>query len=322
MQALLWAGIHAFPAADALRGAGNLLEGQGHRAGLFAGLAGGAPLLFPVNLYQAEPVEPAVDGPQRAQVLAERTVGLDRQQDDSQQNPQLPQEQPARLAAQGAVGAEQGDGSQQGSGGTQKFAKRRDLGKSAPQKHGAGKHQQNQHRVLSIFQDVVVGQALSFFEDGDFVQEVLYQPEGAQPAADKAPQQAAEEEEEAQGRERDVKAPLIQQRLERPDGAGADGTGAGVAVQPRDTGVFQTATVDLPVEKAIQIAVCYNGKQQLHRQSNSIHRSPNPDALQADHDRLSPNHLKLSLKGSNPKENPSGQGAQHPVFTVLPKAHG
>ena len=167
-----------------------------------------------------------------------------------------------------------------------------------------------------------MGQALSFFEDGDFVQEVLYQPEGAQPAADKAPQQAAEEEEEAQGGERDLKAPLIQQGLERSDGAGGDSPGAGVAVQPRDAGVFQAAPVDFPVEKAIQIAVCYNGEQQLHFQSNSIHRSPNPDALQADHNRLSPNHLKLPLKGSDPEENPSGQCAQHPVFTVLPKAHG
>ena len=58
-----------------------------------------------------------------------------------------------------------------------------------------------------------MGQALSFFEDGDFVEKVLHQSEGAQPAADKAAQQAAEQEKEAKRREGDLKAPLVQQRL-------------------------------------------------------------------------------------------------------------
>ena len=63
MQAFLRAGVRALPAADALRGAGNLLYGKRHRADPLTGPAGDAPLLLPVNLHEAEAVEPAVMAP-------------------------------------------------------------------------------------------------------------------------------------------------------------------------------------------------------------------------------------------------------------------
>ena len=56
---------------------------------------------------------------------------------------------------------------------------------------------------------MVEGQALFLFEHGDIVQKVLYQPEGAKPAADESAQQAAEQEKEAQGGKGDLEAPLI-----------------------------------------------------------------------------------------------------------------
>lgn len=117
----------------------------------------------------------------------------------------------------------------------------------------------------------MAGQALFFLEDGDFMQQVLHQPKGAQPAADKAPQQTAEEEEEAKGGEGNLEAPLIQQGLESPDGAGGDCPRTGVAVQAGDTGVFQPAPVNFPAEKAVQIPVGHDGKQQLYRQSKFLH---------------------------------------------------
>ena len=94
MQASLRAGVRAFATANALRGAGDLLHGKSHRTGSLTGPAGDAPLLFPVNLPEAEPVEPAVNGPQGAQVLAEGAEHLHGQQDDFQQDAQLPEEQP------------------------------------------------------------------------------------------------------------------------------------------------------------------------------------------------------------------------------------
>ena len=142
----------------------------------------------------------------------------------------------------------------------------------------------------------------SLLKDGDFVQKVLHQAKGAQPAADKAPQQAAEQEEKAQRGEGDLKPLLIQQGLQGAKGAGGDGPGAGVAVQPRDTGVFQGAPIDFSVQEAVQIPVCDDGKQQLNAQSKSFHSSPNPDTLQADHRRLFPQDGKLPM---------AGPGAEH-----------
>lgn len=64
---------------------GNLLQGEGNRTGHFAGMAGNAPLLVPVDLYKAEPVEPAINYPQRTQVLAEGMENLHREQENSEQ---------------------------------------------------------------------------------------------------------------------------------------------------------------------------------------------------------------------------------------------
>ena len=83
VQAFFRTGVHAFSAADTLWRAGNLVERKSHRTGLFAGHAGNAELLFPMNLHQAESVEPAVNCPQWTQILAKRPINFDGEQDNS-----------------------------------------------------------------------------------------------------------------------------------------------------------------------------------------------------------------------------------------------
>lgn len=163
------AGGNAFPTADTFRGAGNLPHGKRHGTRLFTGVAGGAALLFPVDLHQAEPIEPAVDRPQRAQVLAERAVHLYGQHHKKQQDPQLPEKQTARLTPQRVVGSQQGEGAEKRAGGAEKLAKRGHPGISAEQKQGANSHQKNQHHIFSVFQNAVPGQALFLFENRDFM---------------------------------------------------------------------------------------------------------------------------------------------------------
>ena len=214
------------------------MQREAHWTGFFTGHTGDTQFLFPLDLHKAEPVKPAIDCPQRAQILAKRPVYFYGQQYNGNQNPQLPQKQPAGLTPQGLICTEQRDCTEQGAGGTQIFTERGEFRKSPKQKHGTDTHKQNQHCVFSILQDVVIGQTLFLFEDGDFVQKILYQPKGTQPAADKSSQQTAEQEEKAQGGKGDLEAPLVQQGLERPDGAGGEGSGAGIAVQSRNTGIF------------------------------------------------------------------------------------
>ena len=60
-QTVSGTGFYAFTAAYAFRGTGYFAGGEGHRTCLFTGSAGGTLMLFPMNLHQAEAVEPAVD---------------------------------------------------------------------------------------------------------------------------------------------------------------------------------------------------------------------------------------------------------------------
>ena len=168
-----------------------------------------------------------------------------------------------------------------------------------------------------------MGQALFLFEQGNFVQKILHQPKGAQPSADKTAKQAAEQEEKAQRGEGDLEALPVQERLKRPDGAGSHSPRAGIAVQPRDAGVFQAAAIDFPAQKAVGISVGHDGKQQLHQQSKSFHGSPDPNTFQADHHCLSPDDEKLSLSGPEDKKEDPGQRSQDPgvPLTVPPEVH-
>nr|WP_243414148.1 hypothetical protein [Oscillibacter sp. CU971] len=57
------------------------------------------------------------------------------------------------------------------------------------------------------------GRCFLFFEQGDLTQKILRKPEGAQPAADEAPQQTPEGEEKPKSGEGYLKASLVQQGL-------------------------------------------------------------------------------------------------------------
>ena len=118
MHASLRADSRAFPTTDTLRGTGDLLRGQIHRTGPLARLAGSAALPLPAHLHQAEAVEPPVDGPQRAEILAERTIYLYGQEEQQKQYPKLPEEKSSNLAAQRFIQSDQGQRSQKGAGGT------------------------------------------------------------------------------------------------------------------------------------------------------------------------------------------------------------
>lgn len=262
---------YASAAPYTLRGAGNFPRGKPHRAGLFAGGAGDAALLFPVYLHKAETVEPAVDGSQGTKILAKRAVNLDGEKQDHEQYPQLPRKQGPKLPADLPVGGKEGDCAEQGSGGTQILAERRNLGETPEQEQGAQSHQTYQDQIFAVFQDMVQGQPLPFAENGNFMQKILYQAEGAQPAADKTPQQAPKQEENAQHGKGDMETPLVQQRLERAYGAGGHRAGTGIAVQPRNTGVLQAAPVYFPLQEAISISVREDGKQKLYRQAQFFH---------------------------------------------------
>ena len=74
LQTPCWACLGASAALNTLRGGADPLRRKVYRAGFLTCHAGNAGFLVPADLYQAEAVEPAVNGTQRAQVLAEWAV--------------------------------------------------------------------------------------------------------------------------------------------------------------------------------------------------------------------------------------------------------
>lgn len=161
---------------------------------------------------------------------------------------------------------------------------------------------------------MVQGQSLSLVENGNFVQEILHQPKGAQPSADKAPQKTAKDKEKSQRGKGYLKSLPVQQRLERPYGTGGQRTGTGITVQPRNTGIFQVSPVNFSVQIAISVTVCKNCKNKLYRQSKSVHISvsPDPDTFHADHHRFSPYHGKLIQSAAYAQKQNSRKCSKEP----------
>lgn len=151
VKAVLRAGIHAFSASDAFRRTGDLTDRQAHRTGVLTGFAGSASFLFPADLHQTEPVEPAVNGSQRTEILAERTVNLDGKQEKGRQDAELPEEQSSDLTAQRTIGCQKRQCAEKRAGRTEVFAEGRNFGKAAEQKQRTDAYKQQKNCVFSIF---------------------------------------------------------------------------------------------------------------------------------------------------------------------------
>lgn len=67
-----------------------------------------------------------------------------------------------------------------------------------------------------------------------------------------------------------MKALLVQQRLQGPEGTRGNISGAGVAVQSQNTGIFQAAAIDFPVQRAIYVPICHDSKICINHRAERI----------------------------------------------------
>lgn len=157
-------GIHTLSAPDTFRRHGNFLHGKRHRTGFLAGHTGDTLVLLPPDSDQAEPVKPSVYRAQRTQILTERPIYFHRQQQKKYKDSKLPEKKSSNLTAQRLVTPKQRQRTEQSSGRTQVLTECRYLGESAEQKGRTNTHQKNQNHILSIFQNMMKRQSLSFPE--------------------------------------------------------------------------------------------------------------------------------------------------------------
>ena len=228
------AGRPALAAADALDAVRLFPDGDVHPARLPAAAAVDAgALLYPVTV-EGNRVKQPIDGAQRAEVLAEGAVELDRQDDHRQQHQHLPVKQQPRRRAQRRVCRQQRDAAEQRSARAEVLAEPR---VAHPGDAGDGHRQEDdkqpQHHKFEPPQHPVSGQIFLFLKQRNFVQQVLHQPKGAQPPADKPPQHRAKQHQKAQHIAGKAELAAVQHRLQRTDRAGAQRPRAGVAVKAR-----------------------------------------------------------------------------------------
>lgn len=202
-------GFCALPAADAFCRHGDFFRFQIDRTGLLTCHTMDTGMLFPMDLHQTEPVEPSVDGAERAQILTERTKNLDREKQKENQYRKLPEEESPCLISEKLVASHERKCSEKGAGWAQVFAEGGNFGKSAEQEHGTNAYEQYEHGVFSIFQNMVEGKLLPLSEKGNPVEQVLQKAEGAEPAADKTPEQTSKEEEKSKHCKGNLESALI-----------------------------------------------------------------------------------------------------------------
>ena len=225
-----------------------------HLAGLGAFPAGDAFILIHLHLEEGHPVEQRVERAKRAEPLAEGSVKYDTQHDHRQQDAEFPCKQLAQRRPDAGIGKGQRDGSLQHALGAEVLAEEGVA--HAHVVHKECRQQKDHHQqngVLQVCQrlQLLCGELLR----GDLMQQLLKPAEGTQKAADKAPQQHAQQNEEACDIIREAELGRPHHRLKRPDGTGAGGRRAGIAVQSRHADGFPRSLIQSALEKVRQVQV-------------------------------------------------------------------
>ena len=191
------AGSPTVAAAHTFRAVGRAVDCDIQLAGLLAGAAGGAFVCINTEPVDSDRIKQPVDCTERAKIAAERTPEHDAQQDQHDQDRSLPGEQPAERRTQRRVGGNQWNAREQRAGRADVLAEPR-LSLADDVQHGQRQDydKTDQHGVFQTAQSALAGQTAQLFYKRDFVQQILYQPERAQPAADQPTEQCAEQKQE------------------------------------------------------------------------------------------------------------------------------
>ena len=234
-----------------------------HLAGSGAFPAGDALILIHLHLEEGHPVEQRVECAQRAEPLAKRPVEQHTQHDHRQQNAEFPCKQLAQRRPDAGIGKGQRDGSLQHALGAEVFAEERVS--HAHIVHKERRQQENHHQqdsVLEVCQglELLCGELLC----RELMQQLLKPAKGTEEAADKAPQQHAQQNEKACDIIGEAELGRPHYRLKRPDGTGSGGRRTGVAVQPRHADSLPRPLIQSALEEIRQMQVGQQRRARLN----------------------------------------------------------
>ena len=266
---LLVANVHTLGAVDALMIAHMA---HVHPTGADAGAAAVAARGVHLHADQRELAEKAIDRAQRAEKAAEAAIAEHAGETDDQHDDKLACEQNAQhgeVARVTRVG-EQHDRALEDSGGADVFAEARQryaVGYAVPGRDPDGKDREED--VLEPGQRAGHTAFLDL-RGRQLVQQLLNEPEGAEPAADRAPEDQAVEHQDTEDVPADLLVGGADGVLQGAQRAGPHRAGAGIAVEAGNTeplgrGAF--ALVDLALDKAFDMGVIQQGAVELNEPS-------------------------------------------------------
>ena len=246
--------MYAHTAADALSVIGRFRHIHIHLAGFGAFSTGDALVFVHLNLEEGHPVEQRIERTQRAEPLAERSVEQYAQRNHRQQDAEFPCKQLAQRRPDAGIGKGQRNGALQHALGAEVLAEEGVA--HAHVVHKECRQQKDHHQqngVLQVCQrlQLLCGELLR----GDLMQQLLKPAEGAQKAANKAPQQNSQQNEKTCDVIGKAEFGRAYHCLKRSDGAGAGGRRTGIAVQTRHTDGFSRALIQSALEKIRQVQV-------------------------------------------------------------------
>ena len=110
--------------------------------------------------------------------------------------------------------------------------------------------------------------AFSDFPGRKLVQKLLDEPERADPAADRPPQDEAKQHQRADNIEKRPPRHGRERILKGSERAGADRARAGIAVKPRHADLLAAPGVDIPSDEAFHVRIVENCAVKLHEASS------------------------------------------------------
>ena len=232
-------------------------------AGPAAVAAGGIHL----HAGDGEAVEQSIDRAQRTQEPAEGAIAEHALKPNHQHDDELPRKQHLELVERGGVAGigQQPHRALQRARRTDVLAEcgqRLAVLNAVPDGHGDDEHRQD-----DVFQirKRPGDPALPDLRRGDLVQQLLDQPQRAQPAADGAAQDQSVEHQDAQHIPRRGVARAVQGVLQRPQGTRADGPGAGIAVEAGHTDGLGVPGEDATLDEALQVGIVQERRVELRQ---------------------------------------------------------
>ena len=194
---------------------------------------------------QAHPLEEPVKGSQRADVFAERPVDEDRCRDAQDQQQELPPEEPAERPSHHAVEEHQGYPALKRSDRTYILAEEGfSCAVFAAVEERQQKHHDEEHHVFQIAQRLIDLLRHRQLWRGDLVEQLLDQAEQAEPGADEAAYEEADDGKVADHIRPYASVSVVEYGLHRSDRTRSQSSRAGVAVHSGNADLLELALID------------------------------------------------------------------------------